>query len=435
MWWNKRIVHALYIILGIIIIAFPLAAVFNILSAKEVAHIFIGEIGVLFGLNPYITKALVVAATLPLLWLFVQSFNILDSRRRTISRFALAGALVAYYIILAIGSDPLWFDKDGKPLKCYIRTDKKVIVRRIEYLPSSGIDRETGRKCIPVTKENLRDLEIIKRVLRGGGVKEIKRPEKFFSDQTGEPIIWFVRRPSGEYTFFNAPVYDPVTGERAVSITKRAIEEYRRWERAKKEKERERAIKEEEERKRKERAALAEKARKKRQEEIKKELIRLEKMKKMLSIRGGGSNNIGNVGVHIIASAKDKLESEVLAKLKYDLSSRGVEVDIWMPSFVKEGYFDRVVNGDLEPAKETGVFQSLQKVLVGRLHVRCRYISSALIGMDGRKCAVRVEGRLISGHMARKIELLSTGFGVSEGQAAKKAAGGVLQLMVREMKK
>ncbi len=428
----RKVIIYIFAIILIILIIYPLLTVLNILSVKNIANSFIGDIDIVFGLNPYLTKAILAAVTMPLLWLFVQSFNIFNNKIRVLARALLVLSLVIYYIILWIGSDAFWFDRNGNPLKCYVLTKKSIIFHRIKHISEYEVDQKTGKKCLPVTRGALRDLRIIKHVMNNGGVKELKSPKSFFDVQTGDPIVWYTHRKGGEYALFNAPVHDPVTGTRAAPMTRQEVRAFQDWLALKKRQEAEKARQAEAERKRRAEQKAAELERKKREEKLKAKKSRLAKMRELLAISVLAPTKKPHSGVHIVS--KDNDHSTILATKMVRASLAvlsSVTSNVWKSAFIKKGYFAKVLNGNLAPAMETGVFQVLHRVLLGTLETKCKTANAVLAG--GRTCTIFFDGRLISRQANSKVELTGNGFGVSEEQAVDKAAAQMAQRIMERL--
>ncbi len=251
------------LVAAIAVIIMPFMYIYNFIFIRQLVSLYFNDIEITFGLNPYLAKAFVILVTVVILYVLALTFSLSYAKRRT-GRYLLIGLLVLYYLLLWWGSEPFWYTKDGKPLRCYVRTDKEILIRRLHVAGQPQLDRETGQQCIPITPAVKRNLEILKGILAKEGIRKIENPKQFFNAQTGQPVVWYVRK-NDSFVFYNAPVFDPETGALAQPVTKDIIDDYKkrlaeirlaekkREEEEKKRREREKAKREEEKRKQEER--------------------------------------------------------------------------------------------------------------------------------------------------------------------------------------
>jgi hypothetical protein len=55
----------------------------------------------------------------------------------------------------------------------------------------------------------------------------VREPDKFYDTVTGAPAIWYARNADGEFEFFDAEGFHPLTGARLLQIDQQAIDQYR----------------------------------------------------------------------------------------------------------------------------------------------------------------------------------------------------------------
>ena len=408
----------MYILLLITIISailVPALYIFNILFIRDIASSYISDIQITFGLSPYLEKAIIVVATAVLIFISGLVFSF-SRTRRSLGYATISATLVGYYLLLWWGTEPFWFDDKGRALRCYVRMDEGIFFRRLKEPDKPQIDLETGLRCLPVTPSVRRDLKIVQKIMAREGIKRISTPQIFFNEQTGKPVVWFVRK-DGSFRFFNAPIYDPESGQRARPVTRDIIRQYQEWKKEQKrkaEEKKERRRQAEEERKRQ---IAAKEARRKEKKKRRREQERLRHMRNLLlpSVAALPPTTNQRLGVEIFAV--DVLAMEASAELLNALASR-MEIlnPVWRRAFRKEGHYQKLLAGDMTPAQETEVFSRLPAVLVGKLTVSCN--PRHVVGFAGKSCAADFDGRLISKSFSRRITLGSRGFDVDDKRAA-----------------
>jgi hypothetical protein len=51
----------------------------------------------------------------------------------------------------------------------------------------------------------------------------------FFNPNSGQPQVWYLRNPDGEYEFYDLPGFNPLTGHALLAITKEVVEEWQKY--------------------------------------------------------------------------------------------------------------------------------------------------------------------------------------------------------------
>jgi TPR repeat protein len=122
--------------------------------------------------------------------------------------------------------DPTFFDlRTGEPIVWYYKAKNG----SIEIFDLMGFHPDSGEELLPITREVV---EIWKTQQKSASVRAPQRidPEKyaFFDPVTGSARVWFWRSDKGEYEFYDAPGYQPRTGDSLAVVTKDALEQLRR---------------------------------------------------------------------------------------------------------------------------------------------------------------------------------------------------------------
>ena len=101
---------------------------------------------------------------------------------------------------------------------CYVITREGV-----SYGYKAGIDPVTGKECReikPGLLERLREYEKGKRPTR---ITEDVKKITFFDPRTGEPIVWYFKRPDGTIELFDLMGFHPETGEELLPVDKDVV--------------------------------------------------------------------------------------------------------------------------------------------------------------------------------------------------------------------
>lgn len=123
------------------------------------------------------------------------------------------------------GINSPFFDlQSGEPIVWYYRNQNGTI----EIYDLMGYHPTTGEELLPITKEIASEYDkqehkappqIPKSVL-------LNRDTVFFDPVTGAPLLWYSRKAEAEYEFFDAPGFNPQSGEPLKSFTKAEMNVY-----------------------------------------------------------------------------------------------------------------------------------------------------------------------------------------------------------------
>src|SRR5215510_9346196 len=130
-------------------------------------------------------------------------------------------------------TDPTFFSlKTGEPIVWY----HKAQTGEIDLYDLMGFDPETGDELLPITREVVavwrgqdkvrRDEE---RQRRQEEARQVPQPvdlDKYdpFDPRSGQPRVWYSQTDQGEYQFYDAPGYNPRTGDPLKIITREVLE-------------------------------------------------------------------------------------------------------------------------------------------------------------------------------------------------------------------
>ncbi|MEZ2140781.1 hypothetical protein AAE026_00530 [Bradyrhizobium sp. DN5] len=122
--------------------------------------------------------------------------------------------------------DPVFFDlRTGEPIVWYYKARSGAI----EIFDLMGFHPESGEELLPVNRDIV---EAWKAQRQSESVRAPQRidPEKyaFFDPLTGNARVWYWRSQKGEYEFYDAPGFQPHTGDALVVVTKDTLEQLKR---------------------------------------------------------------------------------------------------------------------------------------------------------------------------------------------------------------
>ncbi len=119
--------------------------------------------------------------------------------------------------------DPVFFDpRSGEPIVWYYQAKDG----RIEIFDLMGFHPDTGEELLPVTKEIA---EAWREQKRRRAPKLISDPDKFvfFDPLNGQARAWFWLSSGGRYEFYDAPGYQPQTGDKLDIVTRDVLNRWR----------------------------------------------------------------------------------------------------------------------------------------------------------------------------------------------------------------
>jgi TPR repeat protein len=102
---------------------------------------------------------------------------------------------------------------------------------RYEFYDSPGFQPQTGDKLQIVTREVIEEWKDKQKnptaPMRAPNKVDITADTVFFDPVTGNPRLWYWRRDSGEYEFFDGPGFHPQNGETLKPFTKDSLTQYK----------------------------------------------------------------------------------------------------------------------------------------------------------------------------------------------------------------
>lgn len=109
-------------------------------------------------------------------------------------------------------------ENQGTP--CYVLTKESV-----RYGSRPGIDVQTGRQCRPYSAEML---ERLREYEKGNRPKRIDiEDQPFFDLRSGEPIVWYARKPDRGIELFSLMGFHPDTGDELLPVNKEVVTEWK----------------------------------------------------------------------------------------------------------------------------------------------------------------------------------------------------------------
>ena len=118
---------------------------------------YVDQLAVALDVNKNLATA-IFWGTFAVAAIFSASAISFSRRRRLVGLGGLLALLIGHSLILWLGTSGHFFERSGKPIKCYI-----VARDAIRYGEQPGIDPVSGRECRPVTARNRRTPQCIRR--------------------------------------------------------------------------------------------------------------------------------------------------------------------------------------------------------------------------------------------------------------------------------
>ena len=132
--------------------------------------------------------------------------------KRRIGAIGFLALLVGQPLTLFLIDKP--FDTAGRAQKCYIITRDA-----IRYGEQPGRDPTTGLECKPLTPEIAERFEEYRSGKRPQRIGSDSSPT-FFSERTGNPVVWYSIDKNGLVQAFDLMGFNPDTGEELLAVTK-----------------------------------------------------------------------------------------------------------------------------------------------------------------------------------------------------------------------
>jgi len=203
---------AVLLALGVVLIFFLFPAA-DLWFVWKVYRRFVDTVANTTGFNSY----LVMAGALLGFVLFYRGVSLVlyspfNRRKRWLGIGILLVLAVAYNLTLyAATKDASFGFQSGTANKYYAITPTGV-----RFYDRPGVDPSYGIPLQPVTPENIRNLELLR---RGEFVPVDPLAARFFNPITGAAELWFTRDGAGPFTFYDKPGYDPKTGATLQPVT------------------------------------------------------------------------------------------------------------------------------------------------------------------------------------------------------------------------
>ena len=378
-------------ILALLAISYAL----HVYTAEQLIESYIDKIAQAAGLSPYLAKAVAFLLVLPALGAFAWCFSASQQKRLT-GRYVLAGLASMYFAALWFVTMDQKITRDGMALKCFVVREDQVVWRDIKFV---GLDPETGRPCEAAKPHLLPVLAKLHSLLQSGRQLQTIDPAGRFFSPIGDPVVWYHERKQGEFDFYDAPGFDPKTGQPLVPVSKEVVERLERskLERARIEADQRKAEAAEAERKAQQdrqdqesiaKAEAAEAERKavlERQEQQAEVKVKTERQEeeRLAAIRAlviglPVNDPINGLGLSIIADRpNEQLDLLAAARLAGALSraapgKANVFPAIFAAGFVDDGHFSEVMSGKTKFLKEAGIFSRVRYLALGTVRSGCK---------------------------------------------------------------
>ena len=218
------------------------------------------------------------------------------------------------------------------------------------------------------------------------GAVVLPREVQFFNPTTGAPSAWYSRGADGSINLFDAPGFDPGSGQRLTPITSEVVAQVRAQ------------------------AAAHEKDK---------------KLRELVAIFDPGSYAPDVVLLGGASAAQDALSEQavvlVLEQSASAVRSRGLTTDRIRPAVYDAGYFDRLFDGDTAALSAVGLAGKMRSALLVRVGAACRPADGVA---DVTSCTIAASARVLSLRSGISVlrEYSVTGAGSTRDQALARAA-------------
>jgi len=225
--WTLPLLFLLVIGALFIFIIFPAA---DLWLVWRIYRGYLDTVSNLTGLNSYLLPAAALLAFVP----FYHGIRLIlrhpfSSRKRWTGIAILLALAVAYNVSLYFVTRETTFGfRSGVAHKFYAVTPTGV-----RFFDRPGVDPEYGIALQPVTRENVRELQLLR---AGEFVPVNPTAARWFNPLTGAAELWYGRQDAA-LEFYNKPGFHPLTGVRLLPVTADVFAEWRRGEQAKRERE------------------------------------------------------------------------------------------------------------------------------------------------------------------------------------------------------
>jgi hypothetical protein len=283
----QSVARLVVIVVAAIMLAFILLWFLDKVVYYYFARTYVEEVAHAFDLNAHLANALILLTFFAAVF-FGRLIWSLSKARRRIGIAGFAMLFVGHSFLLWIATRDILVDRTGNALKCYVlsrdgkvtygelpgidpatgrecRSVKPEIVERLQeyaagkraqkindpnptfFDPRSGepivwyyqskdgnialydlmgFEPNTGEELSPVTKQIVQEWKTQSR----RGPKLIKDPENyiFFDPVTGNSRAWYWRDDNGGYQFYDAPGFQPQTGDQIKLVTRDVVDDWKK---------------------------------------------------------------------------------------------------------------------------------------------------------------------------------------------------------------
>lgn len=209
------------LILGVALIFFVFPAA-DLWFVWKVYRGFVDTVANVTGLNAYLVTAVALLVFLPFYWAVKQVlYHPFSSRKRWAGIVVLLLIAVGYNVgLYAATKDASFGFKSGVASKYYAVTPVGV-----RFFDRPGVDPNYGIPLQPVTRENIRDLELLR---QGEFAPVDPAAARFFNPITGQAELWSVKDEQGFLVFYDKPGFDPRSGAALQPVTAGIYAEWKR---------------------------------------------------------------------------------------------------------------------------------------------------------------------------------------------------------------
>jgi hypothetical protein len=212
----SKSVQILVIVIVCICAAILLLWLFNQIFYYFLARSYVDQIADAYDLNRGFTAALVWVSFAVIVALAGWAFSF-SKRRRMIGQAGIVALLIAHSI--TIGMVDRNFTREGSE-KCYVLSrDSVKVMNRI------GVDPESGRECRPLTPLMAEKIHQYKNGKRPTRVTA--NAPSFFSEISGEPVVWYAKNSSGAIELFDLMGYHPQTSKELFPVDSQIVDAWK----------------------------------------------------------------------------------------------------------------------------------------------------------------------------------------------------------------
>jgi hypothetical protein len=331
--WTKPIIITVIIIIFLI----PIIIITNYVGVGILFTNIINKIAEQTGINKYIINIFIVLLIIPFIKSVLNLFSLKKEKRRSGLIFLIIFFVVYNFSLYLLTKDIYFNYSNGSSLKWYALTPEGV-----KYYDGPGTDPIYGIKLRPVTPEIIKNLKLL---TSSNFIPVDPTTAQLFNPITGESKLWYYKHHDGAYDFFDKPGYHPINGEELKPVTK---EVYNEWKNQIEQK----------------------KAHEIQQNNLTRVSNEINKFNSTINYEKNLPDENGKIILFIkIDDPTNNISNKFTNKV---VTNKRILKNYFNYSFVSDGYFEKIFNGETSTVNESRVFKDGKYLVLGEIEYSFR---------------------------------------------------------------